>query len=50
MAQNPNYFEMKDAEVLQASTRFAQQIEKEKTLKRALKRTEDTRRMSYVVT
>lgn len=45
-----SYFEMKDAAVSQASKRFAQQIEKDKALKKALKRVEEKMRMSYVET
>lgn len=45
-----SYFEMKDAAVSQASKRFAQQIEKDKALKKALKRAEEKMRMSYVET
>ena len=44
------YFEMKDAAVSQASKRFAQQIEKDKSLKNALERTEERLRVSYVET
>ena len=45
-----SHFEMKDAAVSQASKRFAQQIEKDKVLKNAMKRTEEKLRMSYVET
>ena len=45
-----SYFEMKDAAVSQASKRFAQQIEKDKSLKNALKRTEERLLVSYVET
>lgn len=45
-----SYFEMKDAAVSQASKRFAQQIEKDKSLKNALKRTAERLMVSYVET
>lgn len=45
-----SYFDMKDAAVSQASKRFVQQIEKDKVLKKAMKRTEERLKMSYVET